>query len=364
MVPLECAVRRAGGGLAAACAAGLGGRGCARRRRAGSPRRAAFPDAASALLALLPLFVVRPPPPAPGTFRMTVLDVGQGLAVVVRDARARAALRHRPALHRRSRRRRPDRRAVPARDGHPPPRRHDRHAPGQRPQRRRALAAADGAGRLARVVAAGRTTPILAHRARDGGTALRCAAGQRWEWDGVRFTMLHPPPAHYDDAAGQAERSVVRRAHRLGARQRAPDRRPRGARRAGARARAMPAALKADVLRRAASRQPHVVDAGVHRRGRAARSPCSRRAIATASAIRGPTSSRATTRPASRTYRTDYDGALTFTFAPGVSRDAARRARARPALLARRAGARDRAMPAESKRCRIDVATLAVAMPR
>jgi competence protein ComEC len=32
---------------------------------------------------LAPLFVVVPPPPAPGTFRVTVLDVGQGLAVLV-----------------------------------------------------------------------------------------------------------------------------------------------------------------------------------------------------------------------------------------------------------------------------------------
>ena len=36
-----------------------------------------------------------------------------------------------------------------------------------------------------------------------------------------------------------------------------------------------------------------------------------------------------------RTYRTDFDGALTFTFAPDAPRDAARRARCRPAVLAR-----------------------------
>lgn len=27
-----------------------------------------------------------------------------------------------------------------------------------------------------------------------------CAAGQTWEWDGVRFTILHPPPASYQQA--------------------------------------------------------------------------------------------------------------------------------------------------------------------
>jgi competence protein ComEC len=26
----------------------------------------------------------------------------------------------------------------------------------------------------------------------------RCAAGQAWEWDGVRFSMLHPLPADYE----------------------------------------------------------------------------------------------------------------------------------------------------------------------
>jgi competence protein ComEC len=31
--------------------------------------------------------------------------------------------------------------------------------------------------------------------------ALRCAAGQSWEWDGVRFEVLHPARASYDDPA-------------------------------------------------------------------------------------------------------------------------------------------------------------------
>jgi len=31
------------------------------------------------------------------------------------------------------------------------------------------------------------------------GAHRRCAAGQEWTWDGVRFEMLHPAPASYDD---------------------------------------------------------------------------------------------------------------------------------------------------------------------
>jgi competence protein ComEC len=30
--------------------------------------------------------------------------------------------------------------------------------------------------------------------------AFRCFAGQQWEWDGVRFEMLHPSRASYEDA--------------------------------------------------------------------------------------------------------------------------------------------------------------------
>jgi competence protein ComEC len=33
---------------------------------------------------------------------------------------------------------------------------------------------------------------------------VRCAAGQRWEWDGVRFEMLHPAAAMYADPAPKA----------------------------------------------------------------------------------------------------------------------------------------------------------------
>ena len=35
----------------------------------------------------------------------------------------------------------------------------------------------------------------------QAGPALRCAAGSRWEWDGVRFEVLHPTRASYDDAS-------------------------------------------------------------------------------------------------------------------------------------------------------------------
>ena len=33
---------------------------------------------------------------------------------------------------------------------------------------------------------------------RAGPAAVRCEAGQGWTWDGVRFDLLHPTPAHFD----------------------------------------------------------------------------------------------------------------------------------------------------------------------
>jgi len=40
---------------------------------------------------------------------------------------------------------------------------------------------------------------IVIQRPTDGSTTLRCVAGQHWEWDGVRFAILHPPASHYED---------------------------------------------------------------------------------------------------------------------------------------------------------------------
>ncbi len=56
---------------------------------------------------------------------------------------------------------------------------------------------------------------ILARRAADGGSALRCEAGQRWTWDGVRFDGAAADGRALRDAAAQAQRPVVRRAHRV-----------------------------------------------------------------------------------------------------------------------------------------------------
>ena len=145
---------------------------------------------------LAPLFVVVPPPPAPGTFRVTVLDVGQGLAVLV-QTHAHAMLYDTG------------------------PRFNDSADAGNRiiaPMLRasgiRALDAlvvshqdsdhSGGALSLLQTVPVGwldsslaeQNTIVVAQRAR-GAAARRCIAGTRWRWDGVEFAILYPFDSTY-----------------------------------------------------------------------------------------------------------------------------------------------------------------------
>ena len=155
------------------------------------------PARALGALWLLPLFVVLPRPPPEGGARITVLDVGQGLAVVVRthrhvlvydtgprwhgsaDAGGRIVapfLRHEGIV-------RVDRLVVSHQD----------------------LDHAGGAASLAQAVPVARIVSSLrdGHPLFDvaaGVPAQRCEAGQRWTRDGVDFAVLHPAPEAYVDA--------------------------------------------------------------------------------------------------------------------------------------------------------------------
>ncbi|WP_322024927.1 DNA internalization-related competence protein ComEC/Rec2 [Burkholderia sp. BCC1977] len=146
----------------------------------------------AAPLTWLPLVAPAPDAPPPGGFRLTVLDVGQGASVLVETARRTLLF-----------------------DAGPGP--ESTHAgtrivaPALRARGIRTIdslvlshADADHAGGAAAVYAAAEVRQLLAgiaprHRlwrdAQAAGVAdrLRCAAGQRWTWDGVAFTMLWPP---------------------------------------------------------------------------------------------------------------------------------------------------------------------------
>lgn len=149
------------------------------------------------LLWLLPLMLARPQPPAEDAFRLTVLDVGQGLAAVVQTSRHTLVYDAGPGFHeladaggrivvpylRASGLPRADAIVISHQD----------------------LDHAGGALSLMRAIPFGSLLsslppdhPVTAFSSRDHDT-VQCIAGQEWTWDGVRFTILHPTRAEYDD---------------------------------------------------------------------------------------------------------------------------------------------------------------------
>jgi competence protein ComEC len=148
------------------------------------------------VLWLMPLFLVRPVPPPVGAFRMTVLDVGQGLAVAI-ETHGRALLydtgpRYSETADAGSRIVAPYLRGAGiARLDAMVVSHHDNDHSG-------------GTGSLLRTVPIGlllssvlADSPLLATLPKAGPTVIRCEAGQRWEWDGVVFTLLHPTLTEY-----------------------------------------------------------------------------------------------------------------------------------------------------------------------
>jgi competence protein ComEC len=167
----------------------------------GIPARYAAP------LLLAPMFAIRPAPPEAGTAQITFLDVGQGLAVLVRT-RSHALLYD----------------AGPAYGA-------DADAgsrvvvPFLRGEGLVDLDAAvithndaDHSGGATSVMQTIPTavlwsslSPLHAATA-HAPVRLPCRAGPRWEWDGVAFALLHPRVASYDDPRFKANsRSCVLR---------------------------------------------------------------------------------------------------------------------------------------------------------
>lgn len=137
------------------------------------------------LLLCLPLVCYRAPTPAPGTFELTVLDVGQGLAAVVRthshvllydtgpafqSGRSAAELAVLPFLRHQGVRQL-DMLLISHGD--------QDHSGGMR-----ALLE----GMSVRTFLVG---PSVSNTGRD---KVLCERGQQWSWDGVSFEVLHPQP--------------------------------------------------------------------------------------------------------------------------------------------------------------------------
>jgi competence protein ComEC len=141
-----------------------------------------FPGRWLGLVWLLPIFLYTPPRPAPGTAWFTLLDVGQGLASVVRtqhytlvyDSGPRFSERFDagesivvPFLHAQGIKR-IDRFILSHSDLD--------HSGGAPALRARVLVIENFSG-----------TPL-------DSSEQPCVRGQTWQWDGVDFEILHPPP--------------------------------------------------------------------------------------------------------------------------------------------------------------------------
>jgi competence protein ComEC len=162
------------------------------------------PSRAAGLALMAPAFSLAPPAPAAGEAWITALDVGQGLAVVVRTARHTLLYDAGPT-----------------------------YGPEADSGGRIVVPMLRGAGleRLDMMVVSHEDTDhlggalsvletlevrTLASSLAPGHAlntlvphATRCAAGRRWEWDGVRFEFLHPPP-RWESARRNNQSCVLR----------------------------------------------------------------------------------------------------------------------------------------------------------
>ena len=146
------------------------------------------------VIGLLPLFAVAPAALRAGDVEVVVLDVGQGLSTVVRTAKHTllydAGPAFGPGADSGNRIIVPYLRAVGVRrlDGMIVTHDDDDHS--------------GGAASVLQALPAdwlSTSLPDLDPLVMQAGPAMRCEAGQQWEWDGVRFLIVHPPRASYDD---------------------------------------------------------------------------------------------------------------------------------------------------------------------
>jgi competence protein ComEC len=291
---------------------------------------------------LLPLFLIVPLAPPPGTFRVTVLDVGQGLAVLV-QTHAHALLydtgpRYNEAADAGDRIIAPMLRAtgIARLDALIVSHQDSDHSGGAL-----SLLHTVPVNWLASSLPA--DNAIVRERIDRGEQTLRCGAGQHWRWDDVEFTLLHPVEANYVNPKLKANdlSCVLRVGNAAGSALLTGD---------------IEARTEADLIRRDAAALRANLLIVPHHGSRTSSTPAFISAVAPEVAVFTPGYRNRFGHPRPeivaryvdvgvRTYRTDYDGALTFAFAPAtglsprIERDVDRRywrdppLRGRPASL-------------------------------
>lgn len=143
-----------------------------------------LPGRSLGLCLLLPALYWPAPRPPSGSVRVDFLDVGQGLAVVVRTARHNLVYDPGPLY-------------GPAADAGERVLLPFLRFSGVDRVHRLVLSHRDSdhAGGMAALLAA---LPVASQRSSFAGDpAELCRAGERWQWDGVDFAFLHPPAAAY-----------------------------------------------------------------------------------------------------------------------------------------------------------------------
>jgi competence protein ComEC len=161
--------------------------------------------------------------------------------------------------------------------------------------------------------------PIVRARTLRGKPAERCIAGKRWTWDDVDFAIIHPVEANYANPKLKPNdlSCVVRVSNAQGSVLLTGD---------------IEARTEADLVRRDPASLPADVLVVPHHGSRTSSTPAFIAAVHPEIAAFTPGYRNRFGHPrpeiveryasaGARGLRTDYDGALTFTFAPGSSRE-------------------------------------------
>ncbi|TMH38166.1 MAG: DUF4131 domain-containing protein [Betaproteobacteria bacterium] len=252
------------------------------------------PGRALGVVWLVPSFVIVPVLPPPGAFRVIVLDVGQGLAVLVQT---HAMLRSIGVA-------RLDAMIVSHQDTD--------HSGGTL-----SLMQTLPIGWVASSLPT--THPIVRAIEARGETTRRCLGGDHWTWDGVDFQMLHPVPANYTNPKLKSNdiSCVLRVSNGAGRALLTGD---------------IEARTEADLVRRDAAALRAELLVVPHHGSRTSSTPDFIAAVhpqiaAFTPGYRNrfrhprPEIVERYTKAGARIYRTDYDGSLTLNFAEGASRE-------------------------------------------